>query len=329
MDASSINALVIGIFLIVLALSGLVFGVFYVFSEKQQIARSRLTKMRQKYAVTGKAGQTRSVFAETTNVTTIEQMFRQVLPNIEIIKLRLARTGRKLTIVHYGLMILTFGLLSGMVFLVLFGVNIIISILMGVIVGAFLPHLIINGMIKKRILSFISLFPDALDLIVRGLRSGLPITESMNSVASEVDDPVGGEFRRVMDQIRLGINLDEALEETAQRIDSPEFKFFVISLAIQRETGGNLAETLSKLSDLLRRRQQMKLKIKAMASEGKASAYIVGALPFVMFFMLLLINYNYTSVLFTDQRATYIALGGLVWMSIGGFIMKQMINFEI
>lgn len=329
MDASSINALVIGIFLIVLALSGLVFGIFYVFSEKQQIARSRLTKMRQKYAVTGKAGQTRSVFAETTNVTTIEQMFRQVLPNIEIIKLRLARTGRKLTIVHYGLMILTFGLLSGMVFLVLFGVNIIISILMGVIVGAFLPHLIINGMIKKRILSFISLFPDALDLIVRGLRSGLPITESMNSVASEVDDPVGGEFRRVMDQIRLGINLDEALEETAQRIDSPEFKFFVISLAIQRETGGNLAETLSKLSDLLRRRQQMKLKIKAMASEGKASAYIVGALPFVMFFMLLLINYNYTSVLFTDQRATYIALGGLVWMSIGGFIMKQMINFEI
>lgn len=329
MDATSINALVIGIFLIVLALSGLVFGVFYVFSEKQQIARSRLTKMRQKYAVTGKAGQTRSVFAETTNVTTIEQMFRQVLPNIEIIKLRLARTGRKLTIVHYGLMILTFGLLSGMVFLVLFGVNIIISILMGVIVGAFLPHLIINGMIKKRILSFISLFPDALDLIVRGLRSGLPITESMNSVASEVDDPVGGEFRRVMDQIRLGINLDEALEETAQRIDSPEFKFFVISLAIQRETGGNLAETLSKLSDLLRRRQQMKLKIKAMASEGKASAYIVGALPFVMFFMLLLINYNYTSVLFTDQRATYIALGGLVWMSIGGFIMKQMINFEI
>lgn len=329
MDASSINALVIGIFLIVLALSGLVFGVFYVFSEKQQIARSRLTKMRQKYAVTGKAGQTRSVFAETTNVTTIEQMFRQILPNIEIIKLRLARTGRKLTIVHYGLMILTFGLLSGMVFLVLFGVNIIISILMGVIVGAFLPHMIINGMIKKRILSFISLFPDALDLIVRGLRSGLPITESMNSVASEVDDPVGGEFRRVMDQIRLGINLDEALEETAQRIDSPEFKFFVISLAIQRETGGNLAETLSKLSDLLRRRQQMKLKIKAMASEGKASAYIVGALPFVMFFMLLLINYNYTSVLFTDQRATYIALGGLVWMSIGGFIMKQMINFEI
>jgi len=329
MDASSINALVIGIFLIVLALSGLLFGVFYVFSEKQQIARSRLTKMRQKYAVTGKAGQMRSVFAETTNVTTIEQMFRQVLPNIEIIKLRLARTGRKLTIVHYGLMILTFGLLSGMVFLVLFGVNIIISILMGVIVGAFLPHLIINGMIKKRILSFISLFPDALDLIVRGLRSGLPITESMNSVASEVDDPVGGEFRRVMDQIRLGKNLDEALEETAQRIDSPEFKFFVISLAIQRETGGNLAETLSKLSDLLRRRQQMKLKIKAMASEGKASAYIVGALPFVMFFMLLLINYNYTSVLFTDQRATYIALGGLVWMSIGGFIMKQMINFEI
>ena len=331
MDASSINALVVGIFLIVLAMAGLIVGIFYVFSEKQQIARSRLTKMRQRYATTGapKKGQTRSVFAETANVTTFEQFFRQILPNIDIIKLRLSKTGRKLTIVHYGLMVLTFGMLSFLSFMVLFGVNIIISALMGVIIGAFLPHVLINGMINKRIMSFIGLFPDALDLIVRGLRSGLPITESMNSVANEVDDPVGGEFRRVMDQIRLGITLDDALEETAERIDSPEFKFFVISLAIQRETGGNLAETLSKLSDLLRRRQQMKLKIKAMASEGKASAYIVGALPFVMFFMLLLINYNYTSVLFTDQRAIYIALGGLVWMMIGGFIMKQMISFEI
>lgn len=132
-----------------------------------------------------------------------------------------------------------------------------------------------------------------------------------------------------MDQVRIGKTIDEALETTAHRIDNPEFKFFMISLSIQRETGGNLAETLSKLSDLLRRRQQMRLKIKAMASEGKASAYIVGALPFVMFLMLLFLNYDYTSVLFTDPRAIYASLGGMVWMAIGGFIMKQMVSFEI
>ena len=243
--------------------------------------------------------------------------------------MRLGRTGRNLTIVHYMAMILVSGLIVFLFLLLFFKLNPLLAFFAALIVGFGLPHQIINSMVKNRIKAFITLFPDALDLIVRGLRSGLPITESINAVCKEVEDPVGGEFRKVMDQIMLGKNLDEALVRTTERIDAAEFKFFVITLAIQRETGGNLAETLAKLSDLLRRRQQMKLKIKAMSSEGKASAYIVGALPFIMFFMLLMINYKYTSVLFTDPRAMYTALGGLIWMSIGGFIMKQMISFEI
>ncbi|HXV73490.1 MAG TPA: type II secretion system F family protein, partial [Sphingomonadales bacterium] len=166
-------------------------------------------------------------------------------------------------------------------------------------------------------------------LLVRGLRSGLPITESMGSVAKEIPDPVGTEFRKVIDNIRLGRDMDEALKDVATRIEAPEFKFFMITLAIQRETGGNLAETLAKLSDLLRRRQAMKLKIRAMASEGKASAYIVGSLPFVLFTLLLFLNYDYTSVLFTDIRAIFASVVGLTWLSLGGFIMSRMIAFEI
>jgi tight adherence protein B len=326
----NINVLIVGIFFITLAVAGLIFAVFYIFSDKQQIPKAKLAQFKQRYARgLQKDPQIRSVFTEVAKVTTVEQLFRRVMPNTDVIKMRLARTGRKLTIVHYMAMILVSSLIVFLFLLLFLKLNPLLAFFIALIVGFGLPHKIITGMIKNRIKAFITLFPDALDLIVRGLRSGLPITESINAVSKEVADPLGGEFRKVMDQIMLGKNLDEALENTAERIDAAEFKFFVISLAIQRETGGNLAETLAKLSDLLRRRQQMKLKIKAMSSEGKASAYIVGALPFVMFFMLLMINYKYTSILFTDPRAMYTALGGLAWMSIGGFVMKQMINFEI
>jgi len=314
-----------------LVLFGLIMVVVYLFSANRQITRARMAKMQRQFGPqkAKKTGEMRSAFTASAEITTLDQLAQSLIPNTAIIKMRLAKTGRKLTLIHYSTMIVVSGLVSFVFFNFFFGVNVILAFFLAAVIGLGLPHIVLDAMIKKRISKFISLFPDALDLIVRGLRSGLPITESMGSVASEIEEPVGGEFRKIMDQIRIGKNLDEALEKTAVRIDAAEFKFFMISLAIQRETGGNLAETLAKLSDLLRRRQQMRLKIKAMASEGKASAYIVGALPFVMFILLLIINYDYTSVLFTDPRAIYSALGGMVWMSIGGFIMKQMISFEI
>ncbi len=330
MQDLDINVIIIGVFLLALVLFGLIMVVVYLFSANRQITRARVAKLQQRFGPqkAKKAGEMRSAFADNTQVTTIDT-FIQGLPNVDAIKVRLAKTGRKLTLIHYASMMLVSAGVTFIFFTLFFSVWWGLALFLSLIIGGLLPHIVINAMIKNRINKFISLFPDALDLIVRGLRSGLPITESMGSVASEIDEPVGGEFRKIMDQIRIGKTLDEALEKTGHRIDTAEFKFFMISLAIQRETGGNLAETLAKLSDLLRRRQQMRLKIKAMASEGKASAYIVGALPFVMFIMLLIINYDYTSVLFTDPRAIYSALGGMVWMSIGGFIMKQMISFEI
>jgi len=325
------NVIIVGIFLLALVMIGLIMTVVYLFSSSRQITRARVAKLQQRFGPqkSKKTGEFRSAFTATGEVTTLEQLAQSLLPNTDVIKSRLAKTGRNLTLMHYGGMILVSALVTFVFFKLFFSVGTILAGMLALIIGLGLPHLVINTMINNRIKKFISLFPDALDLIVRGLRSGLPITESMGSVSTEIEDPVGGEFRKIMDQIRIGKTLDEALERTVTRIDTAEFKFFMISLAIQRETGGNLAETLAKLSDLLRRRQQMRLKIKAMASEGKASAYIVGALPFVMFVMLLILNYDYTSVLFTDPRAIYTALGGMVWMSIGAFIMKQMISFEI
>lgn len=123
--------------------------------------------------------------------------------------------------------------------------------------------------------------------------------------------------------------MEEALQETADRLAIAEFNFFCITLAIQRETGGNLAETLSNLGDVLRKRSQMKLKIRAMSSESKASAYIVGSLPFIVFGMIWWINQSYLSTFFTDDRLIVIGLGGAVWMSLGAFIMAKMVSFEI
>jgi tight adherence protein B len=199
----------------------------------------------------------------------------------------------------------------------------------GVLVGAGLPHMVVGFFIKKRLNNFNAKFPDAIELLVRGLRSGLPVTETLGVVAQEIPGPVGQEFKAVTERIKIGRTMEEALQETANRLGTPEFQFFVITLAIQRETGGNLAETLSNLADVLRKRSQMKLKIKAMSSESKASAYIVGALPFIVFGMIWFINPGYLGGFFTDERLIVTGLGGLTWMSIGAFIMAKMVSFEI
>ena len=209
------------------------------------------------------------------------------------------------------------------------GAPILLALVAGIAIGLGIPHKLVSMQINKRIKMFNTKFPDAIDLMVRGLRSGLPISETLGIVSSEIPDPVGSEFRSVSDRIRIGKTMEAALDECAERIGTPEFQFFCITLAIQRETGGNLAETLSNLSEVLRKRAQMKLKIKAMSSESKASAYIIGALPFLVFGIIYFVNSAYMGQFFTDQRLIVAGLGGMCWMGIGAFIMAQMINFEI
>ena len=209
------------------------------------------------------------------------------------------------------------------------GAPFLLALFLGAFLGLMIPHMVVNMTIKKRVAKFTKNFPDAIELLVRGLRSGLPISETLGVVASEVPGPVGIEFRSVSDKMKIGRTMDAALQETADRLGTPEFQFFVITLQIQRETGGNLAETLSNLSDVLRKRAQMKLKIRAMSSESKASAYIIGSLPFIVFILIWNINNAYMAQFFTDPRLIATGLGGMVWMGIGAFIMKQMISFEI
>jgi len=204
-----------------------------------------------------------------------------------------------------------------------------LAVALGVLVGVGGPHLAVGRMIRRRHERFVALFPDAIDLIVRGIKSGLPVIESVAAVGREMADPVGVEFRRIADSVRFGQSIEDAMWETAGRLDTPEFRFFIISLTVQRETGGNLAETLGNLSDILRRRRQMRLKIKAMSSEARASAMILGSLPFVLFAIIFLMNPDYEMMLFTDPRGRLVLIGGLVTMAMGILVMRKMVRFEI
>lgn len=247
---------------------------------------------------------------------------------IAALVLRLHRTGKGWTISQYLYGSLGLALAVSTLFYLKTGA-LLLSLGIGFVVGVGLPHMVINRFISKRTGAFTAKFPDAIELLVRGLRSGLPVSETLGIVSHEVPGPVGQEFKLVTERMKIGRTMEDALQETADRLNTAEFSFFCITLAIQRETGGNLAETLSNLADVLRKRAQMKLKIRAMSSESKASAYIVGSLPFAVFAMIWWINPDYVSAFFSDERLIVTGLGGLVWMGIGAFIMAKMVSFEI
>jgi len=242
--------------------------------------------------------------------------------------LRLRRTGKGWTLRQFFTASALLGV-AVMALLMLKTGSLLLSLGVGLTVGLGLPHMVVGSLIKRRLRAFTGKFPDAIELLVRGLRSGLPISETLGIVSSEVPGPVGEEFKLVTERMKIGRAMEDALQDSADRLNMSEFSFFCITLAIQRETGGNLAETLANLADVLRKRAQMKLKIRAMSSESKASAYIIGSLPFIVFALVYWSNPDYLGGFFKDDRLIVAGLGGMVWMSIGVFIMAQMINFEI
>jgi tight adherence protein B len=251
-----------------------------------------------------------------------------LLPRRDELEKRIRRTGKDWTLTQYmfASMIVFVVATGGMLIL---RAPFLMAGLVGLLLGLGLPYMIVGMTIKRRVTAFNARFPDAIDLLVRGLKSGLPVTETFQIVSQELPGPVGEEFKGVIERIRIGNTMESALQETADMLGTPEFQFFCITIQIQRETGGNLAETLANLSDVLRKRAQMKLKIRAMSSEAKASAYIVGALPFFVFGVVWSVNPSYLEGFFYEERLIIAGLGGLVWMSIGAGIMAKMISFEI
>jgi tight adherence protein B len=260
----------------------------------------------------------------------VELLLRRILPGRDKLRARIARAGLTMTLARYLMVCLLIGSVVGAAaFLFLSQKLSPAAVGIGLAAGWLLPRLVVGYLGGRRVKRFLQELPDAIDVMVRGLKSGLPVTETIATVAKDFAGPVGQEFTQIDRLVRMGVNLEDALWDVAGRLDLPEFNFLAISVGLQRETGGNLTETLDNLSRLLRRRQQMRQKIKALSSEARASAYLLSAMPFIMAGVLSLINPEYMSKLFTDPFGHVLIGVGLTSELIGVGVMAKMVRFEI
>lgn len=195
--------------------------------------------------------------------------------------------------------------------------------------GIGVPRLVLGMAAARRLKAFTAQFADAIDVVVRGIRSGLPLGECIAIIGREMPDPVGAEFRQITEGTRLGLTLHEAMGRAVERMPMAEMRYFAIVLAIQQQTGGNLAETLGKLSEVLRARKRMRDKVQAYAAEARASAAIIGSLPLVVVGMLALVAPKYIGLLFTSDVGNVLLAVGILTEAAGVLVMRKMINFDI
>jgi tight adherence protein B len=188
------------------------------------------------------------------------------------------------------------------------------------------PTLLVRLLQSQNQRRFLDIFPDALDLIVRAVRVGLPIIEAIELAAREIRTPVGTELERILGEIRIGVEIEDALQRAADRIRVPDFRFFVVSLLLHRETGGSIAELLSNLSTVIRQRKALRMKARALTAEATASAVVVAIMPFIAGLGLFLINRELMSVMFVDPRGRFMLGVATVGLLLGIVVMKTMIN---
>lgn len=321
-EAAMLAILPIGIILLLVAL-------FTGSGARRQIAR-RIQRVQKNHRKKDAAPEhILSARRNTGQSGIFDVLARRLVPNQDVLRMRLARAGLEINLGTYVMICLIVAALGFVMARMSGFIPGPAAILVGLMAGLGLPHYIVGVMFKRRQMKFIQHFPEAIDLMVRGVRAGLPITEAIKAAGDEVPDPVGIELKRVTDGVRLGRKMDEVLWETSRRLDLQEFKFFTIALSIQAETGGNLAETLNNLAEVLRGRRQIKRKIKALSSEAKASAYIIGSLPFIMTGLIYLVNSHYIIGLFTDMRGKIMIGFGLLMIFGGAMVMRKMVKFEI
>jgi len=250
-------------------------------------------------------------------------------------RLRIERAGLTQSVRSFNLTCAGAAALAALAYLLLFrfphpvslaGLGLIAT---PIVVGVGAPRFLLNVLTGRRQKKFTQVFADAIDVIVRGIRSGLPVGECLNIIARESPEPVRTEFALLVEGQRLGMTLKQALERASMRMPTADMKFFAVVLTLQAQAGGNLGETLAGLATVLRDRKKMADKVKAMSSEARTTASSIGSMPFLLAIILYIINPAYVSLLWTDHRGVIMLVFSVVLMSMGGFIMKKMIAFEI
>ena len=251
-----------------------------------------------------------------------------LLPKRGQLMVRLARAGYKPDPKRYLIASVLTGIGVGAGFFFL-GLPISVVLVGTLGAGLLLPHAFLSNRITAREIRFLGNLPEGIDIVVRGLKAGLPVSESLAAVSREAPEPVSGVFREVVDLVRIGNSIDDAIAKAAETMTLPELRFLGITIAIQKETGGNLTETLQNLSDILRKRRQMKLKVRAVSSEARASAYIIGSLPFVIGVAIFFTNRSYVMLLFEDTRGIVMVAAGLISVGIGALVMMKLVKFDM
>lgn len=267
--------------------------------------------------------------SEKTLLGDLGASLARLVPRTAVLRAHLDRAGLNVAVSDVLLAAAGVGVVAALLAHWLLGFGWLIALLSGVFAATAGPAAWLRRAIARREAKFLAAFPDALDLVVRGVKSGLPVIEALEAIAREMSEPVASVFGELCANLRIGVTLQEALALASDRMALPEFRFFAISLIVQQETGGNLAEILHNLSTMIRRRQQMRLKIKALSSEARASALIIGSLPFIAGTAIYWINPAYISKLFVDPRGWMMLIAGGVSMALGAAVMAKMVRFDI
>ncbi|MEA1841376.1 type II secretion system F family protein [Agrobacterium tumefaciens] len=241
---------------------------------------------------------------------------------------KLVQAGLQLSVRQFHLLSAGAAAFS-VVIALLYGLSMLIALLIGAVVALGLPRWVLAFILKRRQKKFLEEFPNALDVMCRSIKSGLPLNDAVRLIASDGQEPVKTEFQRVVDAQQVGIGIPQGIERMMLTVPLFEVSFFSTVINIQAQAGGNLSEALSNLSKVLRERRKMRAKVNALSMEAKASAVIIGALPFIVMLLVHFTSPDYLSVLFTDMRGHIILGVSGLWMLIGIFIMRQMINFDI
>jgi tight adherence protein B len=315
-------------FLAAVAMGGVVWVFVYPFLSGERHAEKRMETVARTGSVPARATRnptkTRREQVEGT-LKELEQ--RSVKAKSVPLSVKIAQAGLTWSKQRF---FITAGLLGlfGFLAVMLIDGGLLAALGIGFAMGCGMPMWLLKFLKKRREAKFLQGFPDAVDIIVRGIKAGLPLLESMRIITSDAPEPLKSEFRAIIETQTIGIPLGEACGKLYERIPVPEANFFGIVIAIQQKAGGNLSEALGNLSRVLRDRKKMKAKIQAMSMEAKASASIIAALPFAVMMLVYITSPDYIELLWTHPMGRMMLVGCAAWMTIGVLVMRKMINFD-
>jgi tight adherence protein B len=314
-------------FLVAFAIGGVAWVFIYPFLSGERKAERRMASVARAEPIARPTRAAQKPRREQIEGTLKELEERQKKAKRVPLAVRLSQAGLSWSKRRFFIVSAMLGLAAFVVTL-LVGAGLLPALAFGFAGGCGIPFWLLKFLKKRREAKFLDALPDAIDVIVRGIKAGLPLLDSLKLIANEAREPIRSEFRNIIETQTIGLPLGEACLKLYERIPVAEANFFGIVISIQQRAGGNLSEALGNLSHVLRERKKMKAKIKAMSQEAKASAAIIGSLPIVVMSLVWFTSPSYIDLLWTEQMGRIMLACCGVWMFIGVMVMRKMINFD-